>query len=51
VACTAADVDGVDLGGGESPETTELTIWEFSGYRARVAIRDGKWKAVRCDVM
>ncbi|MEC5128727.1 arylsulfatase [Verrucomicrobiales bacterium BCK34] len=50
----AGNLDGVDLvpllSGGKLPERSELMIWEFAGYRGQVAVRDGKWKAVRRDV-
>lgn len=48
------DLDGIDLvsalQGKKAPEREELMIWEFAGYRGQIAIRDGRWKAVRRDV-
>lgn len=48
------EVDGIDLRGVLQGEDTvsreELMIWEFAGYRGQLAIRDGRWKAVRRDV-
>lgn len=47
-------LDGIDLTGllqgQQSPARTEPMIWDFSGYRGIIAIRDGKWKAVRRGV-
>ncbi len=47
-------LDGINLTGvlqGEpAPKRTEPMIWEFSGYGGIVAIRDGKWKAIRTAV-
>ncbi|MBT7958468.1 MAG: arylsulfatase [Akkermansiaceae bacterium] len=45
------NLDGVSLlpvlMGGKIPKRHEPMIWEFSGYGGIVAIRDGKWKALR----
>ena len=35
------------LKGGELPKRHEPMIWEFNGYGGIVALRDGKWKALR----
>jgi arylsulfatase len=47
-------LDGINLTsmltGGSAPKRTELMIWEFGGYGGQIAIRDGKWKAVRQKV-
>lgn len=47
-------IDGISLApllaGKELPERHEPMIWEFNGYGGIVAIRDGKWKAVRRDL-
>ena len=60
--CAAANVeipadsalDGINLlpllTGGVAPERDQPMIWEFAGYRGQVAVRDGKWKAVRQKV-
>ena len=44
-------LDGVSLvpvlKGGKLPKRHELMIWEFNGYGGIIAIRDGKWKALR----
>ena len=45
-------LDGVDLSGvlmqGQTEVArSELMTWEFAGYGGIVAIRDGKWKAIR----
>jgi arylsulfatase len=44
-------LDGVSLvpvlNGGDLPERHEPMIWEFNGYGGIIAIRDGKWKALR----
>lgn len=44
-------LDGIDLTdalqGKRDPQRTEPMIWEFNGYGGIVAIRDGKWKALR----
>lgn len=49
------NLDGVDLrpvlDGGKLPAREELMIWDFAGYGGQVAIRDGKWKAVRQGVV
>ncbi len=48
-------LDGIDLTSvlksGEAPPRDELMIWEFHGYRGIVAIRDGKWKALRRNLL
>ena len=53
-AAPADGLDGVDLGpllsGGEAAARDELMIWDFANYGGLVAIRDGKWKALRRDV-
>ncbi|NWK57476.1 arylsulfatase [Verrucomicrobiaceae bacterium N1E253] len=45
------NLDGVTLApvleGGELPERHEPMIWEFSGYGGIIAIRHGKWKAIK----
>ena len=47
-------LDGIDLTaalqGKPGPERTEPMIWDFAGYGGIVAIRVGKWKAVRTKV-
>lgn len=47
-------LDGIDLTkvlqGEPAPQRTEPMIWDFAGYNGIVAIRDGKWKAVRTKV-
>ena len=47
-------LDGITLAnvlqGNPAPQRTEPMIWEFAGYGGIVAIRDGKWKAVRTKV-
>jgi len=44
-------LDGMDLTGvlrgGAAPKRGEPMIWEFNGYGGIIAIRDGKWKALR----
>jgi arylsulfatase A len=44
-------LDGIDLTevvqGKPGPRRTEPMIWDFNGYGGIVAIRDGKWKALR----
>jgi arylsulfatase A len=44
-------LDGVSLvnvlKGGSLPKRHELMTWEFNGYGGIIAIRDGKWKALR----
>lgn len=46
-----SSLDGVSLvpvlTGGQLPKRHEPMIWEFSGYGGIIAIRQGKWKAVR----
>jgi arylsulfatase len=48
-------LDGMDLKGvleGRSPpRRNELMIWDFNGYGGLVAIRDGRWKAVRRNLL
>lgn len=48
-------LDGVDLNsllrGNEMAKRKELMIWDFAGYGGQIAIRDGKWKAIRRDVI
>jgi arylsulfatase A len=48
-------LDGVDLTsvlqGKQVPERKELMIWDFHNYGGLVAIRDGKWKAVRRNLL
>jgi arylsulfatase len=47
-------LDGINLTGviqGKPvPQRNEPMIWDFAGYSGIVAIRDGKWKAVRTKV-
>ena len=33
--------------GGALPKRHEPMIWEFNGYGGIIAVRDGKWKAIR----
>ena len=44
-------LDGIDLTaefkGEPSPKRNEPMIWDFAGYGGIVAVRDGKWKAIR----
>ncbi|MFK7910959.1 MAG: arylsulfatase [Akkermansiaceae bacterium] len=44
-------VDGVSLAqvlaGGDLPKRHEPMIWEFNGYGGIIAVREGKWKALR----
>lgn len=44
-------LDGVSMtsvfSGGELPKRHEPMIWEFNGYGGIIAIREGKWKAIR----
>lgn len=52
---TPEGLDGVDLGPLLQGETECLNrkdplIWEFAGYGGQVALRDGKWKAVRTNL-
>ncbi|MDF1810918.1 MAG: arylsulfatase [Verrucomicrobiales bacterium] len=48
-------LDGIDLRsvleGKEAPERAELMIWDFHNYGGIIAIRDGKWKAVRRNLV
>jgi arylsulfatase A len=50
----AVQLDGIDLTsmlqGGTAPQRDELMIWDFNDYGGQVAIRDGKWKAVRREL-
>lgn len=45
------ELDGIDmrglLQGQAAPKRHELMVWDFHNYGGIVAIRDGKWKAVR----
>ena len=47
-------LDGINLvpvlRGGEPPVRTERMTWDFSGYGGQIALREGKWKAVRQQV-
>ena len=51
---TGLQLDGINLvdvlQGNKAPLRHEPMIWEFAGYGGIVAIRDGKWKAVRTKV-
>ncbi|MFT5131461.1 MAG: arylsulfatase A, partial [Rhodothermales bacterium] len=51
----AQQLDGIDLTpvlqGSGAPPRKELMIWDFRGYGGQIAIRDGKWKAVRQKVL
>jgi arylsulfatase len=43
-------LDGLDLNPvlqGDSIQRQKAMIWEFAGYGGIIAVRDGKWKAVR----
>ncbi len=48
------ELDGSDLApvltGDSAPTRSEPLIWEFAGYGGQIAIREGRWKAVRRDV-
>ncbi|WP_237607466.1 arylsulfatase [Roseimaritima sediminicola] len=48
-------LDGVDLRAvltGETlPERTEPMIWDFHNYGGQVAVREGRWKAVRRNLL
>jgi arylsulfatase len=48
-------LDGIDLTGllqgGDAPKRHELMIWDFHNYGGQIAIREGKWKAVRQRVL
>lgn len=50
----ALRLDGVDLsgmlGGGQPLRRAEPMIWDFAEYGGIVAVRDGKWKAIRRNV-
>jgi arylsulfatase A len=52
---TQQSLDGIDLASvlnGKAPAARkELMIWDFHNYGGLVAIRDGKWKAVRRNVL
>lgn len=47
-------LDGVNLGGvlggGQNPRRDEPLIWDFGEYGGIVAIREGKWKAIRREL-
>lgn len=47
-------LDGIDLTEslqkGEQTKRPDPMLWEFAGYRGQIAIRDGRWKAVRQGV-
>ena len=47
-------LDGVDLrgvlGGGQLPRREEPLIWDYVEYGGIVAVREGKWKAIRRDL-
>ena len=51
----AQNLDGVNmtslLQGGALPKRHELMIWDFHNYGGIIAIRDGKWKAVRRNLL
>ena len=48
-------LDGIDLSpelkGDSTPDRIEPMIWDFHGYGGIVAICDGKWKAIRRDLL
>jgi len=48
-------LDGVDLvgvlGGGQFPRRDDPLIWDFAEYGGIVAVREGKWKAIRRDLL
>ena len=48
-------LDGIDLSSAlhadQAPERRELMIWDFHGYGGQVAIRDGRYKAVRRNLL
>jgi arylsulfatase len=48
---TTQILDGIDLTSamqaGPAPNRDQPMIWEFNGYGGIVAVRDGKWKALR----
>lgn len=48
-------LDGIDLAavlkGQAPPPREELMIWDFHNYGGLVAIRDGKWKAIRRNLL
>ncbi|MCB1096323.1 MAG: arylsulfatase [Verrucomicrobiae bacterium] len=50
----AAGLDGINLlpaaMGNQEIDRKEPLIWEFAGYGGQVAVRDGRWKAVRQEV-
>ncbi len=50
-----ANLDGIDLAsvlaGNKPAARDELMIWEFHNYGGIVAIRDGRWKAIRRDLL
>ena len=48
-------LDGMDLRSALTKPNEHLSreglmFWEFAGYRGQIAVRDGKWKAVRQGV-
>lgn len=46
-------LDGISLTGlvqGKPAERSKPLIWNFTGYGGIVAVRDGKWKALRRDI-
>ncbi len=50
---TQQTLDGVSLLGliqGQSAERNKPLIWNFGGYGGIVAVREGKWKALRRDL-
>ena len=52
---STAKLDGIDmtgiLGGKAAPKRHELMIWDFHNYGGIIAIRDGKWKALRRNLL
>jgi arylsulfatase A len=48
-------LDGIDLAsvlrGKSASDRKELMIWDFHNYGGLVAIRDGKWKAIRRNLL
>jgi arylsulfatase A len=56
VGIARPDNDGVSLlpsmmGRGDEQEQRQYTYWEFPSYGGQIAIRMGKWKAVRSDLI
>jgi len=47
-------LDGIDLSdlfkGKQPPKRTNPMVWEFAGYGGIVAVREGKWKAIRRNI-